>query len=282
MESLESSNSLESLLAGYVLGDLTPEEVAKVKQILENSPDLAVEVERLQSTLALLPLSLPTNALPPKDLPSRILQAAQNDVFDQTRASTPFPNPFGKHLRQLAIALGGLATLAIAALGIQNYQLQLKLASVRDENRQLQQELISAQTSLNQLHQAKTAAMSQKLSQYQQVVNLLGEPNSRFLTLKGTHSKSASSGSLLIAPKSEAAILVLQNVDPLPQGKVYRMWATINGEKVSCTDFQPNNRGEVFLKIPLDQWGSATEVTVTVEPEQEIPQPVGEMVMTGS
>jgi anti-sigma-K factor RskA len=271
----ESSESVESLLAGYVLGNLTPEEVAQVKQLLETDPSVAAEVDRLQATLALLPLSLPTVEFPPDRLEAKILQAAQNHSSDLP-GLRPMRTP------RWSIALGSIAALAIAAFGFQTYQLQQKLAAAQSENLQLQQALTTAQASLDQLRQSDSQTMRQQLSQYQQAVNLLGEANSRFLTLKGTRPQSASSGSLVISPKSNAALLVLRNVESLPPGKTYRMWAIMNGKKVTCTDFKPNEQGEVFLEIPLDQWGTATEVVVTLEPDRQLPQPVGEMVITGS
>ena len=280
MEPLEPSEQLESLLAGYVLGDLTPEEVARVKQLLETDPEIAAEVDRLQSTLALLPLSLPSEALPPTRLHANILQAAQSNTTAQISAANPYSTYRGIRQRRWAVALGSIAATTIVALGIQTYQLQQRLAVARSQNLQLQQDLKIVQANLAQLRQ-HDIANSRELSRYQQAVDLLRQPNSRFLNLKGMDSQPAS-GSLLIAPKIDKALLALRDVAPLPQGKVYRMWAIVNGKKVSCTDFKPNQKGEVFLEIPLDQWGAATEVVVTVEPERYEPQPVGEMVITGS
>ncbi|MCY7278182.1 MAG: anti-sigma factor, partial [Phormidesmis sp. CAN_BIN44] len=79
-----------------------------------------------------------------------------------------------------------------------------------------------------------------------------------------------------------SAMLVLQDVATLPRGKVYRMWAFIDGEKVFCGDFKPNDRGEVFLQLPLDKWGGTIEAGITVEPDRALSMPVGEMVITGS
>lgn len=264
MEPLEQPEQLESLLAGYVLGDLTPEEAAGFHQLLESNPELADEVRCLKTTLALLPLSLPST-LPPQGLQSRILNAAQGaeDIshFRSTRRTKTVQWTW-------FAALGSVAAVLVAGLGFGNYRLH--------------QELASTQTALRQSHQKDLTTAHNELSRYREVVNLLRQPNNRFLTLRGTSSESVSSGSLVIAPKSDAAILVLQDVAPLPEGKVYRMWAFVDGQKVSCADFKPNAKGEVFLQLPLDKWGGTTEVVVTVEPAQEIPNPVGEMVMTGS
>jgi cell division protein FtsB len=269
---------LESLLAGYVLGDLTPEEVAHVKQLLETDLAIKAEVERLQSTLALLPLSLPEST-PPQQLQSRILQEARTDLT--LSLDTTLSHPGSMRCRQWSIVVGSIAALAIAALGLQTWQLRYQLATAQADKQKLQQDLKVTQAELDQIRQ-NDLAMTQKLSRYQQTVNLLQEPNNRFLSLKGTSPKSDSTGSLLIAPKSDKAVLVLRDVEPLPAGKVYRMWAIVNGKKVSCMDFAPNEQGEVFLEVPLDQLGAATEVVVTIEPDRYSPQPVGEMVITGS
>ena len=77
MAHLEQPEQWESLLAGYVLGDLSPEEVVRVKQHLATAPELANEINRLQATLALLPLSLPPTS-PPQTLRQHLLQAAQS------------------------------------------------------------------------------------------------------------------------------------------------------------------------------------------------------------
>lgn len=282
MDPLDRSEHLENLLAGYVLGDLTPEEVAEVKQLLENNPELLAEVDQLQSTLALLPLSLPSDALPPQHLQSKILQAAQTDAPGNVIPLQRTARRMGTRPWKWAIVMGSSAALASVVFGIQTYQLQQRLADAQTKNRQLQQELIAAQNSLAQLRQTGAVATTQDLSRYQQVVDLMRKPNNRFLSLKSIRPNSSSSGSLLIVPKSDAAILALQNVPPLPPEKVYRMWAIVNGKKLSCTDFKPNDRGEVFLEVPLDRLGAATEVVVTVEPDRQMPQPVGEMVIVGS
>lgn len=278
MEPVEPSEQLESLLAGYVLGDLTPEEVAQVKQLLETTPAVKAEVERLQSTLALLPLSLPER-VPPKPLRSRILQEARSDLALQPDIA---PARSGlKHSQRWPMIVGSIAAVAVIALGLQTWQLRQQLAIAQADKQKLQQDLKITQAELDKIQQ-NDLAMTQKLSRYQQTVNLLQEPNNRFFSLKGTSPKSDSTGSLLIAPKSDKAVLVLRDVEPLPTGKVYRMWAIVNGKKVSCIDFAPNEQGEVFLDVPLDELGAATEVVVTIEPDRYVPQPVGEMVITGS
>lgn len=278
MEPLEHSEDVENLLAGHVLGNLTPEETAQVKQLLDQNPDLLPELHRLQSILAVLPLSLPITS-PFQQLETRILQAAQAESPAAIRFPAPQINQIRPQLWKWGVAIG---TMIIAGLGLTNYQLYQKLATTQLENDQLHQQLITAQTTLEQIHKNELATTRQELSSYQEAVSLLRQPNNRVLNLRGASSKSHSSGSLVIVPTKSSAMLILQDVATLPSGKVYRMWAFINGEKVSCGDFKPNGRGEVFLQLPLDQWGGTAEVVVTVEPDRAMSKPVGEMVITSS
>lgn len=277
MEPLEHAECLE-LLAGYALGDLTPAETVQVKQLLEQNPELLSELHRLQATLAVLPLSLPMTSLS-QQLEQRILQAAQSE----SSPVVDFAMERKGRMRSRAWRWGiAIATVMITGLGIETYRLHHKLAAIQLENHRLYQQLATAQATLDQIRNHELAATRQELSRYQAAVNLLRQPNNRFLTLRGTTPKFQSSGSLVMAPARGSAMLVLRDVAPLPQGKVYRLWALVDGHKVSCGDFQPNDRGDVFLQLPLDQWGTTTEVVVTVEPDRAMPMPVGEMVITGS
>jgi anti-sigma-K factor RskA len=278
MEPLEHSEQLETLLAGYVLGDLTPAEAAYVKQLLEQNPDLLVELQRLQSTLAVLSLSLPVTA-PTQQLETRILQAAQAEASTATR----FPTQSKGQMRLRSWQWGGaIAAAMIVGLGIETYQLHQKLAATQLENHGLHQQLATTQATLDRIRKNELATARQELSRYQEAVNLLRQPNNRFLTLRGASPMLQSSGSLVMVPTKDSAMLVLRDVAPLPEGKVYRLWAFVNGQKLSCGDFLPNEQGDVLLQLPLDQWGGTTEVVVTVEPDRAMSKPVGEMVISGS
>ncbi len=272
MEPSELPPNWESLITGYVLSDLTPEEAALVKQYLETYPELACEVESLQATLALFPLSLPETK-PPEKLREQILQAAATDLnVNHNEVSSPSPplpiSPLPSPKPWLKIA--GIAAMGlITSLGFFNYRLQQKLAT--------------AETDLSNYRlQAQLSETQQELSRYQEALSVLKQPNNRLLALKSITSDISSSGSLVIAPNSEAAILTLKNLPDLAEDKVYRLWAFVDGKKVQCAKFNPDSQGKVLQKIPLHKWGSTTEVFVTVEPKDGFELPVGETVMKGS
>ncbi|MDJ0735288.1 MAG: anti-sigma factor [Nostocaceae cyanobacterium] len=288
MERLKLPEDWEALLAGYVLGDLTPEDVVTVKQYLELYPELADEVNSLQATLALFPLSLPKSSPPPK-LRSQILSVAKKELSTAPhslhlprnaprRISTPRWHkrlPQGITFTWLGLA-GGVAAVFIATLGLYNYQLQKQLAIAQADLSHYRQEI-----ALSEL-QKELAQTRNELSRYQQTIDLLKQPNNRLLTLKGTTPNIASSGSLVIAPNSQVAVLTLQNLPPIPEDKVYRLWAFVGSKKIKCAKFTPDLEGRVMLQIPLKRWGTTTNVFVTIEPKEGLSLPTGETVMTGT
>jgi anti-sigma-K factor RskA len=249
MVDFRDSEELNELLASYVLGDLTPEEVASVNQLLESNPELATEVSRLQKTLALLPLSLPETS-PPASLGSQILQAARDsDTSSTARLSNrvrPSPKPW------LGMA-GSIAASVIVGLGIYSYRLHQEVIAARAE-----------------------------LSGYEEAIALLRQPSNHLVSLKGTNAIPQASGSMVVVPSSEVAVLTLQNLAPLPKGQIYRLWAAADGKKIYCGEFKPDSQGKVFVELPLDNAMSGnSSILVTIEPSQRTQQPMGETVMTG-
>lgn len=320
MEHVELPQDWETLLAGYVLGNLTPYEVTKVKQYLETYPELTTQVNRLQTTLGLFSLSLPKDSpsKPSENLRSRILQAAekqqkrgrlvttenreQEQSYEEnieqemgygeqklpvslpslppSRSALPSPSipslPTGKSKQIWFGLLGSAAVALISILGFQNYRLYRELLVTKSHLSHSRQEL-----ELSQLKQ-ELADTQQNLSRYKEAVTLLKEPNNRLLTLKGVAPSSDDSGSLIIAPNSQVAVLTLQNLSALPSDKVYRLWAFVDGKKVKCAKFTPDSQGKVLQQIPLKKWGSTTEVFVTIEPKEGFTLPSGETVMRGT
>jgi anti-sigma factor RsiW len=267
------------LLAGYVLGDLTPEDVIAVKQYLETHPEAIAAVESLQQALALIPLGLPNNS-PPLALKQKVLAAAQADlqedlgkdmprdrgvaVLNIAQPQTPMQQRAQK--RWFALA-GGIAAATIAAFGIQSYQLQQELKATRQEiaqMRQTQEKLVAAQGDLNR---------------YQQAVATIERSPGRMLNLAGSGIAASASGNVVITPSQGQAVLMIQNMPKPPAGKVYHLWAMVEGRKVACIQFTPETDGKVLMQLPADRWTNAIGVAVTLEPNQSEAQPTGDMVM---
>lgn len=228
--------SWPELLAGYVLGDLTPAEISRVEQYLAEHPEGAAEIASLMLPLDLLPLTLPANN-PSASLRQQIVQIAEREATGSSR-----PN----RLKIWQSTIAGLGLLLLAGLGWNNYRLSHELATVKQD--------LSAQIAQNQ--QSKT---------YQSVVSLLQQPNNRFFALKNMEGKSMGMGSLVMVPYKSSAVLTLQKMAPLSSGQVYRLWAIMGNEEMACADFLPDAEGKVLMQIPLDNWENVKKVMITVE-----------------
>lgn len=109
----------DELLAGYILGDLDPEEQQALIQLLRERPDLAQQIEHLQETLGLLPYGLP-DPEPPAQLKTRILTAA---VALNRRLR---PNRWTQASPWIALA----ASLVAVWLGFDSYQMRQQLVPI--------------------------------------------------------------------------------------------------------------------------------------------------------
>jgi anti-sigma-K factor RskA len=266
-----SPDDWQELLAGYVLGNLSPEELIQFNQYLAQNPESQHEVARLQKTLALLPLSL-VEEQAPKNLKARIRASAYSAMEESELLNATFSTAknnkrkFQKLLKSKIKA--GIALMAIAILGWQTYHLK--------------QQVNLAESQVETLLQAKAESETARTNfvRYRETVSLLYQPKNRLLNLTGFESSVRASGSLLISPDRKIAVLVLQNIPNPPPGKIYQMWAVVNGQKINCTQFRPDRDGTVLLQMPVTNWIATPMVTITVEPEGVTSKPSNNMVMS--
>ena len=92
----------------------------------------------------------------------------------------------------------------------------------------------------------------------------------------------AATGSVMISPTEKTAMISIQNLIQIPQENSYRLWAIVDGKKVDSAQFRPDAQGKVFVKVPLSSaLKQSTTVIITIEPNRDMPEPTGEMVMKG-
>ncbi len=245
----------EELLAGYVLGDLEPEEVTAMHQLIAEHPAIITEIDRLQETLAMLPFGL-NESYPASDLRDRIAAIAIPKVVKADVLIEPLAAKIKSPRRNNFLAwvsFGTIGAIALVSLGFDNYQMRQQLAANQNE-----------------------------LQKNRQAIALLQGADNRMISLKGMGAIPAATGSVMIEPTEKTAMISIQNLVQIPQGNSYRLWAIVDGKKIACAQFRPDEQGKVFLKVPL---GSAlkqsTTLIITIEPNKDMPEPTGEMVMKG-
>jgi anti-sigma-K factor RskA len=241
-----SDNSLsqewQELIAGYVLGNLSSEEAEEMKHLLATHPEIAEEVRQLQEVLAAMPYSLP-EVTPPETVRTAILAAATPPVSRRSRRR-------GATLLRVA---GTVAAGLTLVLGLDNYRLRQQLA-------------------LNQGQVAERADL----------VALLQKPDTLLVSLRGTERLATASGSVILTSARSEAVLVLQNLPLLENGKVYQLWAIVEGQKVASGHFNGTPEGNVCVKLPLAVGRRLSGLAVTIEQSPAAQRPTGPIVMTTS
>ncbi len=266
----QSSDEWSELLAGYVLGDLTIAETAVMEQYLAGSEMARQELQQLQATLSCLTVTDPViDTAPTTATEIAVLARLRQQIVKPV--SSPVAQPHKKRVPSgVGWGLSAIAAILAATLGWQNYQINQQLTVA-------QQKIQNQQTLLSQTGQQLTVA--QQELQSQQV--LLRQSGNKLLAIKGLDAGGKSSGSLVMSPAMDTAILVLHKVPALPAGKVYRMWAMLGNDEMACADFVPNQAGQVFQKVAVKDWQAAKTVVVTIEAAKASPIAEGDAVMMG-
>ncbi len=273
---------LEELMAGYVLGDLSPEEAEEFRRLVAENPDLDTEVNHLQEALGLMPYALP-EVMPPPRLRSAILEATQ------ATGSRPTPK---RSLPWSRIA-AGVAVLSALALGLDNYNLRQDLRTAQARMTRQQQDLSATQARMSKQKQdlrtaqARVARQQQdfryvraQVAQQKDVIAMLQQPRIYLVSLKGLDPVSAASGSFVMNPSKPGAFLVLQNLPPLPADQVYELWSIVNGKKIAQGQFNTSPEGKVLVKFPVPANAEVATLEVTLESSSTSPRSVGPTVMT--
>jgi anti-sigma-K factor RskA len=162
-------------------------------------------------------------------------------------ATTTLQGSQHKHFRlPWRTILGGVAVLLIVYLGVDNYRLRQDFRMAQNINILLQQE------------------------------------KTQLFSLKAVNASNNAAGSFVVNLGQRQGILVVQNLVAPPKGKVYRLWAIADGEKIPCGTLKINSQGKV-----LDQfWMSAdfydtgiSGLFVTLESSETSRYPTGAIVM---
>ncbi|MBE9158996.1 anti-sigma factor [Nodosilinea sp. LEGE 06152] len=255
MNSTPLPENWRSLLAGYVLNDLTDHEATLVEQWLDQYPEVASELEALQSTWESLPTLLPPVA-PSPGVRDRVMAAVQNTAVQNAAAQTPdlalepIPAPAIVRRRlplgKLVLALGWAATGLALVLALQENQ-RLRLA----------------------------------LTQQEAVVASFSQPGNPLYTLSGTDAEPQASGRLVVNPDAQTALIVTTDLPPLSPDQVYRLWALADSDPVFCGQFNPKagqNTNQWILPNAACSDGSV-QMLVTAERAADPPIPAGDLVL---
>lgn len=239
MTNPENSKHIEQLAAGYVVGNLAPEEAKNFQQLLAENPELVTNVDCLQEVLEQVICGL-NEVEPPPHLRSAIFTTASSDLSQKPiveKIVSLFP--WGK-------IAGSVAALLILYLGINNYNLRNNLKFAQEIN------------------------------------ILLQDSETRLLPLEGANLAKTASGSFMVNLDRQKGVIAIQNLPAPPVGKIYRLWAVVDGDKIPCGQLSNIQKGQVLEKVsmPADFYDAGISgFLVTLESSSDRRYPVGPVVI---
>ena len=249
---------IKSLAAGFVVDDLTPEEAEEFRQLLANNPELVKEVDDLQEVLRQVLDGFTEVEAPPNLLP---------DILAKAESSSDRPAAVKRSRMRWGRIAGSLAALFVAVLGFDYYRLRENLGVITSDNQRLRQEL----------------------SKSQAINTLLQESETRLFTFVGVNATNAASGSIMMNPDREKAVMVVRNLPAPPPGYVYLLWTVIDSRKLPCGEVKPYSWGDFTSQLPFTSQMYAEfyhpqfrGLIVTLEKDPNSSRPTGPIVMKSS
>lgn len=260
-----------------------------ISQTLSSSESVSAKTST-QSSLnqkgSIAQQSLSQNASSAVPLPSASLNANQNKKQasttqasktqtskTQVRWVTPYTR---QRTQQKWQKWGGFAVAAglVAALGINNLQVRQQLTQANDDNAQLQAELDARTGELARLETTEVRD--------QTILTALRQPNALVYDLQGTGTAAEAFGSLLAVPNHSEVALVSDNLPPLPDGQVYRLWAVATpvDDPMFCGEFVGEGDGTAVWTVPDELCSnSPVQMIITVDVVSDPPVPKGPAVL---
>ena len=257
---------IKNLAAGFVVDDLTPEEAQEFSLLLDEHPELINEVDDLQEVLRQV-LDGFTEVEAPAHLLPKILEQAEASVTQPPMVKGSYLGVATLKPRRWTKVAGGIAALFMVSLGVDNYRLRQNFSIVTADNQRLRQDVVQAQV----------------------VKTMLQNDETRLFTFKGVNAKDNSSGSIVINPEQQKAVMVFRNFPAPPPGYVYLLWTIVAREKLPCGEVKPYAWGNASYELPFTpqmyqefSHPQFSGLIVTMETDANVSRPTGTVVMRSS
>ncbi len=241
---IDDSNQTD-LIAGHILGDLSPEEAARLDEALDQTPELRAEIGAFGAAFSMIPYNLPLLE-PSARLKDRIISAASDSLaeplpgriavnsLEATPANVvPITSPRRNWKRWIPT---GIAAAAVAALGWNQIQLSQQFQQAAAMKQQLQ----AMKTELEQLRSESQANRG--------TIALLSQPDTQMYPLIGItnpNNSRISTARILSSAGSVNVTLVAHDLPKLSKSQIYRLWAvaTPTVAPMYCGQFRQDSAG---------------------------------------
>lgn len=249
-------------LALHALGALdNRQELAELEAHLRECAECRSELEALRGDAALLALSV-TGPAPPQRSRQRLMEAiakegASRQVAEEgvewremPRIVRPMPRRMGVLGSRTFSLLPMAAALLLAIFGLMMWK----------QTSSLRRNLDAARAALKD--------QQAQLADARQILDLIHSPDAMHKTLVVAQTiKPQPQVKTIYSPNKQRLLLVANNMESLPAGKVYELWLlpANGGAPVPAGTFTPDGRGNAIMDHTLAGGLAAKEFAITVE-----------------
>ena len=235
------------ILEAYVLGDLSPMEMAEVERNLIQFPELKQELEKVEAAQEQL---LIATAITP---PEAVKQSLFAKIARQSKGKVVQMQPSETVTRWKLGVAASVSIAIIASVLAYNYWYKWKNASG---------ELASIKA-LNQRVAEDYNRVNQRLDALAGDIKVMDNPDFKRVVMRGTPNAPEALASVYWNANSQEVYLRIQNMKELAENNQYQLWAIIDGKPVDAGVFDPDEAGLLKMK---DIAAGATNFAVTIEP----------------
>jgi anti-sigma-K factor RskA len=253
-----SHEPFETLASVYAVGGLDGDELAQFEAHLPTCSTCRASVRELEETLARAALTIP-----PQPPPAAAREALMRRVVERREERSH------GWLRWAAATLvaAGAAAVFVGTWVAVHYE--ARLGQMARETAAVKERVARNE-----------AALQEQLALYRDAVDLLRDPATRVVELRGRDGAAAASGRM-IWNDNAGGHLVVTGLPPAPAGKAYALWAIAGGTPRPVGLFGVDQSGRGGQRITAEAARERAQAfAVSLEPEGGTPAPTGPIVLT--
>jgi anti-sigma-K factor RskA len=257
----------DTLAAVYALGALDGEELVEFEAHLsQGCPRCTATLRESHETLAALARSSPPAVPPPE-----VKQALLSQIAE---ARPGAPSRRARRRGGLAWAVGTAAAAIVAAA--------LTGAFVAGRYEAQLGQMAREAAATRQRLQGEVAALNDQLAVYRSAADLLRDPATQVVTLRGLGPSPGATGRI-VWHHARGGQLFAANLPPAPAGKAYELWTIGAGPPRPAGLFRVDADGRATHRVEPGAGGAPVKIfAVTLEPEGGVPAPTGPMVLAST
>ena len=137
---------------------------------------------------------------------------------------------------------------------------------------------------IDQQHQ-QLVELKDDLTRKEELLKVLSSRQIEVTVMNGLQANPVGYGKIIWDPEKKTAILQVSNLPAVPSNKDYQLWVIRGKQPISAGVFAVGDKPSNFFKIENLAVTDPKEIAafaITLEPKGGVPQPTGDMYMSGS